>query len=196
MSTFRHIRFQHIEECDQLDFIEGKFHAYARSMLQLMSRNFKSALRSNPRLKANIQDLICLLDQLNEQLDSLIELEENNLFPFIRKLAEVEKHAEPLRFLNVKLVESSIKSIKFGHNHIIALLHSLRTLSDEFRAPLYSNELLKLCYAELEEFDKEFLANLSRKENFLFPKLLELEQKVLNKSNRAPIGQSLKGRDD
>jgi len=196
MSTFRHIRFQHIEECDQLDFIESRYHAYARSMLNLMSRNFKSALRSNPRWKSEIQDLVCLLEQLNEQINSLIELEEKSLFPFIRKLVEVEQHQEPLRFLNVKLVESSILSIKNGHNHIVALLHSLRTLSNEFKAPVSSSELLKLCYAELEEFDREFLGNLSRKENFLFPKIVQLEQKVLRKSNLAPVGISIKGRDD
>jgi len=165
-------------------------------MLNLMSRNFKSALRSNPRWKSEIQDLVCLLEQLNEQINSLIELEEKSLFPFIRKLVEVEQHQEPLRFLNVKLVESSILSIKNGHNHIVALLHSLRTLSNEFKAPVSSSELLKLCYAELEEFDREFLGNLSRKENFLFPKIVQLEQKVLRKSNLAPVGISIKGRDD
>lgn len=165
-------------------------------MLDLMCRNFKSALRTNPRWKSEIQDLICLLEQLNEQLNSLIELEEKSLFPFIRKLVEVENHQEPLRFLSVKLVESSINSIKKGHNHIVALLHSLRTLSNEFKAPTTSNELLKLCFAELQEFESDFLVNLSRKENFLFPKILELEQKVLRKSSIAPIGMSIKGRDD
>lgn len=196
MSTYRHIRFQLIEECDQLDFIESKHHAYAQSMLNLMRRNFKSALHSNPRWKSEILDLICLLEQLNEQINALVELEEKSLFPFIRKLVEVEQHHEPLRFLSVNLVESSIKSIKNCHNHIVALLHSLRTVSNDFKAPVSASELLKLCYAELEEFEKEYLGNLSRKENGLFPRIVQLEQKVRSKSVLAPFGMSLQGRDD
>jgi iron-sulfur cluster repair protein YtfE (RIC family) len=196
MSTYRHIRFHHIEESDQLDFIESKYHAFSRAMLDLMGRNFRSALRSNPKWKSEIQDLICLIDQIQEQLNTLIELEQKNLFPFIRKLAEVEQHQQPLKFLKVKLVESSINSIKLGHNHVVALLHSIKVLSNEFQAPRASNELLKLCYAELQEFDNYILKSLAHKENYLFPKILQLELKVLFKTKVAPAGMGAIGRDD
>jgi regulator of cell morphogenesis and NO signaling len=196
MPNYRHIRFQHIEESDQLDFIESKYHAYSRAMLDLMGRNFRSAWRSNPKWRSEIQDLICLIDQIQDQLNTLIELEQKNLFPFIRKLSEVEKHRQPLKFLKVKLVESSINSIKAGHNHVVALLHSMKVLSNSFQAPTASNELLKLCYAELEEFDGYLLKSLAHKENYLFPKILQLELKVLNKTHAAPAGMSAIGRDD
>ncbi|MEX1190155.1 MAG: hypothetical protein WED33_12920 [Bacteroidia bacterium] len=196
MSNFRHIRFQNIEETDLLDFIVSKHHVYAKSMLLLMHKNFKSAIYSNPRHRAVLQDLICLVVQLNNQINGLINLQESSLFPFVRKLVEVQRQPDPVRFLNTGLMLSCINQIIEEHDHIIALLHSIQKISNNYTPPELSNELMKLCYAELQEFEEIVMNQLKRERKFLFPKIKALEDCVLQISSLAATGTSGPGYDD
>jgi regulator of cell morphogenesis and NO signaling len=188
MSHFRHINFHWISEVDLLDFIEQKQHAYCRSMLELMIRNFKSAIKSSNHISEELEDTYNILLQLQEQVTKLIEMEELSLFPFIRKLLEVNNEPEPLRFLNVNLTGSTIRSIRDDHARVIALLHSLRKLTNNYKTAKDSSEILKLAYAELKEFDQDFIQHLHREKEYLFPKMISLEEQVVKRSDLASIG--------
>jgi len=196
MQNYRNIRFHHIEESDLLDFIEQRHHAYAKSMLILMLQNFKSAIASNPRHKDVLQDLKCLLEQLNVQIMRIIALEEESLFPFVRKLLEVRQQIEPVRFLKTGLIQSSINRISAEHDHAIALVHSIKKISNYYTPPEISNELLKLCYEELREFEDLSMSQIFRERKFLFPRILDLESDVLQISSVAATGTSGPGHDD
>jgi regulator of cell morphogenesis and NO signaling len=189
MSHFRHINFHWINEVDLLDFIEHKHHAYCRSMLELMIRNFNSAIKSNTPVSEELEDTYNILLQLQEQVTKLIDMEELSLFPFIRKLLEVSNEPEPLRFLNINLTGSTIRSIRDDHARVIALLHSLRKLTNNYQTAKESSEILKLAYAELEEFDQDFIQHLHREKEYLFPKMISLEEKVVQSSSRASLGR-------
>lgn len=196
MNHFEHINFNAIREADLLDFIEGRHHAFSKAMLNLMIRNFKSAYVSNPDIASEIRDLISLLEQIDLKISRIISQEEESLFPFIRKLLDVKVQPNPIRFLNVKLLESSIRSIKEEHSHVEALMHSLKGLTKNFKAPSIADELLKLCFVELKEFIEECTNNLNREKDSLFPKLLALELEVLELSSMAMIGNVNKSNDD
>lgn len=196
MDHFEHINFNAIREADLLDFIEGRHHAFSKAMLNLMIRNFKSAYVSNPDIASEIRDLISLLEQIDLKISRIISQEEESLFPFIRKLLDVKVQPNPIRFLNVKLLESSIRSIKEDHSHVEALMHSLKGLTKNFKAPSIADELLKLCFVELKEFIEECTNNLNREKDSLFPKLLALELEVLELSSMAMIGNVNKSNDD
>ncbi len=196
MDHFEHINFNAIREADLLDFIEGRHHAFSKAMLNFMIRNFKSAYVSNPDIASEIRDLISLLEQIDLKISRIISQEAESLFPFIRKLLDVKVQPNPIRFLNVKLLESSIRSIKEEHSHVEALMHSLKGLTKNFKAPSISDELLKLCFVELKEFIEECTNNLNREKDSLFPKLLELELEVLELSSMAMIGNVNKNNDD
>jgi iron-sulfur cluster repair protein YtfE (RIC family) len=75
-------------------------------------------------------------------------------------------------------------------------MHSLKGLTKNFRPPSNSDELLKLCFIELKEFDEECTNNLKREKDILFPKLLALELEVLELSSMAMIGNLNKSNDD
>jgi len=158
-------------------------------MLELMIRNFNSAIKSNTPVSEELEDTFNILLQLQEQVTKLIDMEELSLFPFIRKLLEVSNEPEPLRFLNVNLTGSTIRSIRDDHARVIALLHSLRKLTNNYQTAIESSEILKLAYAELEEFDQDFIQHLHREKEYLFPKMISLEEKVVQSSSRASLGR-------
>jgi len=186
MSNFRHINFRMIEETDLLDFIEQKHHVYCRSMLELIIRNFRSALRQHDDPEA--RDLLGLLLELQNQVAELIRKEEESVFPFIRKMLEVKNLKVPFRFLNVNLTESSVRTIRDDHSKVLALLNSLKQRTHHFNPPPNASEILKLSYAELEEFDADFSRHLYREKEFLFPKMIRLEEEVRRRSEEASAG--------
>jgi len=69
------------------------------------------------------------------------------------------------------------------------LLHSLRKLTNNYQTAIESSEILKLAYAELEEFDQDFIQHLHREKEYLFPKMISLEEKVVQSSSRASLGR-------
>jgi regulator of cell morphogenesis and NO signaling len=196
MSNFEHINFASIGEADLLDFIESRHHAFSKSMLRLMIKNFRSALKTNEHSTVQIKDIISLLEQIEVKVSRLISQEEESLFPFIRKLIEVKDQSEPIRFLNVKLLESSFRRIQEEHTHVSALLHSLKRLSRNYHPHSAANELLKLCFAELKEFELNCSKNLMREKDILFPKMLQLESEVMQLSSTALTGRSRFSNDD
>jgi regulator of cell morphogenesis and NO signaling len=195
-NNFEHINFASVSESDLLDFVESWHHDFSRSMLKLMIRNFSSALAKSKDHSVMIRDILSLLEQINVKILRLIHQEEESLFPFIRKLIEVKDHSIPIRFLNVKLLESSICKINEEHTHIEALVHSLKLLSHNFCAPDTSDELLKLSFSELKEFSEQYSRNLAREKEVLFPKLLQLESEVMTLSSIAIIGSNKYSNDD
>lgn len=195
-NNFDHINFAAVSESDLLDFIESWHHDFSKSMLKLMLRNFGSAALKSKDHSVMIRDILSLLEQIDVKITRLIHQEEESLFPFIRKLIEVKDHSIPIRFLNVKLLESSICKIIEEHTHIEALLHSLELLSHNFHTPDTSNELLKLSFSELKEFSEQYSRNLAREKEVLFPKLLQLESEVMTLSSIAIIGSNKYSNDD
>jgi regulator of cell morphogenesis and NO signaling len=195
-NNFDHINFASISESDLLDFIESWHLDFSKSMLKLLLRNFSSAALKSKEHSVFIHEILSLLEQINNKITQLIHQLEESLFPFIRKLLEVKEQAIPVRFLNVKLLESSISRIKEEHTHIEGLLHSLKLLSHNFHSPSNSDELLRLSFTELKLFNEHCIRNLKREKDVLFPKMLQLESEVLKISSIASTGTSNYSNDD
>ena len=192
MPGFQHIDFNAIGAKDLLFFFEQRHHANVKGALELILRNFDSALHQENTLHEGAEYLLNLLLELRNNVDKLISIEENSIFPFIRTLIEVRESASPLRFLNINLSASSLKAIKHDHARVLDLLHSIRNFTNNYAAPAKCNETLKLVYAELEEFDHNFGLLLHREIEHLFPRLIALENEVVQRTQKAAEGERLR----
>jgi len=184
VTYYNHIDFNRVDEYDLLDFIENRQHAFTRKMLDLIILNLQSALRNNPSEQHILTQVVKSLESLRPKIEQLISLQETNLFPFLRKLLEVYKQKEPSRFLKIKLTESSIRQIKAEHAGILTMLESLRSLTNQFQPPAKTDEAMKLCYAELQEFSEDLTQQLYREDQFLLPRIATIEEMVLNRSQQ------------
>ena len=192
MPGFQHIDFNAIGAKDLLVFFEQRHHAYVKSMLELILRNFDSALHQENTLHEGAEYLLNLLLELRKNVDKLISIEQESIFPFIRTLIEVRETQSPIRFLNINLSESTLKAIRLDHARVLDLLHGIRNFTNNYTPPVKCNETLKLVYAELEEFDHNFGQLLHREIEYLFPRLIALEQEVVMRTEEASEGERLR----
>jgi hypothetical protein len=70
MPGFQHIDFNAIDAKDLLVFFEQRHHAYVKSMLELILRNFDSALHQENTLHEGAEYLLNLLLELRKNVDT------------------------------------------------------------------------------------------------------------------------------
>lgn len=66
-----------------------------------------------------------------------------------------------------------LADIRKQHAAITRLFKKLRVMSDQYTAPQHAPATLRLCYAQLFNFEQDVLKHIFIEEDILFPKLLE-----------------------
>ena len=189
MGNYRHINFHKIDDEDLLSFIEQRHHAYCKSMLELIIRNFRSATQSKGQFSPQSNQLLSALLELRDQVDALIRKEEETLFPYVRKMLQVRAQKEPYRFLDVNLTESSIRTLQEEHVNVMRVIAKIKSMTADFTPKADDEEILRLVYAELKEFGSDFSMHLHRELEFLFPRMIRLEDEVRQRTRQAAIGR-------
>jgi regulator of cell morphogenesis and NO signaling len=109
-----------------------------------------------------LADILTNLGKLTQQ--HLI-WEEHVFFPYLRSKLE---HQEPRTSLNL---QEALKKIKSEHASISRLLKKTRLISNGYTPSLDSSPSLRLCYAQLFDFEQDLLKHFFLEDNILFPKL-------------------------
>jgi len=184
MSYYKHIDFSRVDDSDLIQFIENRQHVFTRTMLDLIVLNLRSALNQKGNQQDVLPQVVVLLEKLQKEVEWLFQIQESKLFPFLRKLLEVYRRKQPLRFLKINLTESSLKQVREEHANILSLLRNMRTLTNQFCPPANADEITKLCYAELSEFCDDLTQQLYREDRFLLPRIAAMEAFVMRNSSR------------
>lgn len=145
--------------------------AYIMKVQQPYLRTTLSSLRNNPetiRMQEKGSKRAAVLAAVVENLAVLVEKhldeKETQIFPLMIKKVENPKTPLP---------ESQIRKIKEQQGEIKECLITLRRLSNEYEAPPGSIPLLKLCYAQLFNFEQDMLKSIFLEEEILFQKLIK-----------------------
>lgn len=189
MGNYRHINFHKIDDEDLLNFIEQRHHAYCKNMLELIILHFRSALQSKGQFSHESNQLLAALLELRDQVDSLIRKEEETLFPYVRKMLQVRAQKDPYRFLDVNLTQSSIRTLQEDHVSVMQVIAQIKRITADFTPKADDEEILRLVFAELKEFDADFTQHLHRELEFLFPRMIQLEEEVRQRTRQAAMGR-------
>lgn len=104
-----------------------------------------------------------LILQLSNLISTHIEQDEKEFFSCLDQL-RLDKAVPDLPEL--------LANIRKQHAVITRLFKKLRVLSDDYTAPVDASATVKLCYAQLFNFEQDMLKHIFLEEDILFPKLL------------------------
>jgi len=159
--------------------IVGKHHAYVREEFkQLTPMLAKVVLRhgsNHPELAA-IQER---WQELLQELSSHMEKEEHILFPFICSLEQADLDKSAVTASCFGTVQNPIRMMMLEHDHAADLLKQIRTLSIGYVAPADACTTYLGVMHGLEEFEHDLHLHVHLENNILFPRTVEMEQKVL-----------------
>jgi regulator of cell morphogenesis and NO signaling len=113
---------------------------------------------------ARLEAIVC---ELSAELRAHMRKEEQVLFPAIRTLEEGEV------CLGVPL-SAPIAAMEGEHDHAGLLLAELRSITDEYAAPIWACETFRALYHGLSELESAMQIHVHLENNILFPRALAL----------------------
>lgn len=108
-----------------------------------------------------------LLQQLTTVLHTYLNYENEQFFPGISSLILNQ------RIENLHALLSKARQL---HMKITKIFGEIDTMSEQYTSPEHTSAMVKLCYAQLFNFEQDVLTYILLKEDFLFPLLLKVNK--------------------
>ncbi len=115
---------------------------------------------------------------LGEELLQHMEKEEQILFPYVTQLEECESRRQPVAPPRFGTVENPIRMMMHEHESAGSVLRSLRAKTDNYRLPAGACPGYESLFRALQEFEQDLHQHIHLENNILFPRAVELEEKV------------------
>ena len=177
MDNYPQIDFSELELDKLIDYIIDKHHAYCKQMLPMIGSHLLTvtdAEKKNPGFKSVSNYFPGFIDIIEEHLRK----EEQIFFPFLKITLGANRNKTINHLSQFPLIENPLHILQTEHEKLVSLMSQMRNDSHNYFVPENSSAALNLCYNELDEFGIEFLKHIAIEENYLFPKILELEKSL------------------
>lgn len=178
MKNYQQIDFSELELDELVNYITDKHHAYCKQMLPLIYNHLQTVTTEAEKNDSGFKSVCKYFTDFTTKLEQHLRKEEHIFFPFIKKILDAKRNKESNPLSQVPLIENPLQILQTEHEKLISLLSIMRNDSHNYFAPEKSSAALKLCYSELYDFEKDFHKHIFMEENFLFPKILELEKSI------------------
>jgi regulator of cell morphogenesis and NO signaling len=116
--------------------------------------------------------------QLAEDMATHMAKEEALLFPAIDDLSRAQRARTLPPTSPFGTVLNPVRVMEDDHRAAGALLQRLRELTHNYAPPEDGCTTYRLCYTELERFERDLHQHVHLENNILFPRALELEQQL------------------
>ncbi len=117
-----------------------------------------------------------------EDLIPHMKKEEEILFPYIKKLVEVDKNATAFDLSCFGTVNNPIKMMELEHEAVGNEMEAINILTNGYTPPIDACTTYRVSFAKLKEFEDDLHQHIHLENNILFPKIIELEAQVVNKA--------------
>lgn len=125
-------------------------------------------------------ELFEITAHFNESATALaahMKKEELILFPFIRKMADAERHGKKMSSARFGSVENPVAMMREEHEAEGERFRTISKLSDHYTPPEDACATYKVTFAMLAEFENDLHLHIHLENNILFPKAIAMQQK-------------------
>lgn len=173
--------FQQLTLAELITHILDKHHVYTKDemeRLEPLSARVATAHGENHPELVEIRDL---LQHLFADLRQHMFKEEQILFPFICQLEQCVLHRRRPPFAPFGSVNCPIRMMMMEHDTAGDVLREMRKLSVDYKPPADACISYKTLYEALEAFEQDLHQHIHLENNVLFPKAVELEERLFSR---------------
>jgi regulator of cell morphogenesis and NO signaling len=170
--------FQHASATQLMAYILDTHHVFTKSemdRLQLLADKVLGAHGGNHPELVHVDELFT---RLCADLKPHMFKEEQILFPYIVAMAEAAEQNVPGPMARFGTVNNPIRMMMMEHDTAGEILRELRALTSDYRVPVDACMSYRTLYQALENFEKDLHQHIHLENNILFPKALELENRL------------------
>lgn len=165
--------------------IVRRHHAYVRAQIPVIGAHLAKLVSVHGGRHPELGSIAEHFEQVVGELQMHLVKEEEILFPYIRALAAAEEQgagAPPNMFGTVM---NPIRMMEMEHQTAGNELEAVRALTSNFTVPADGCATYRVCFQELEAFDRDLRMHIHLENNILFPKAMALEVSVMGQVKRA-----------
>jgi regulator of cell morphogenesis and NO signaling len=161
-----------------IDHIVNKHHVFTKNEIARLTPLMDKVCRKHGPHHKELFVIQTAFNALADELLVHMRKEEMVLFPFIKVLAAVVSTTIPVAEPHFKTVKNPIRMMMNEHDAAGDFLRTIREVSSDFTLPEGACPSYMALYFGLEELEKDLHQHIHLENNVLFPKAVELEQKV------------------
>jgi len=164
-----------------VDYIVIKHHGYASENIPIISQYADKVVKVHGRANPEVIQINYLFRIISDELNRHMSKEENQLFPYIKNLGQVELEQIPFDALHFGSVRNPIDKMEQEHESIGNYGLKIAELSNDYTPPENACNTYRVLYAKLKEFEEDLHRHIHLENNILFPRAIELEQKFIHR---------------
>lgn len=161
-----------------VEYIERIHHHYVNSRISSIQENLDKIAEVHGTEHPELLKIKSIFHQAAGELTMHMKKEELILFPFIKKMEKALERGENLNSPSFQSVENPVAAMKEEHEDEGEYFRQIRALSQGYTPPADACNTYKLSYSLLEEFENDLHKHIHLENNILFPRAIELEQKL------------------
>lgn len=160
------------------DYIEKTHHRYVEDKIPTLLQFTQKIARVHGERHPEMVEVAELFAGSAEDLSAHLKKEEIILFPFIRKMVELQRSGQPLTPAHFGSVENPVAMMKHEHDVEGERFRKIAELTNNYSVPADGCNTFQVTIKMLEDFENDLHKHIHLENNILFPKAIELEKSL------------------
>lgn len=160
------------------DYIEKKHHRFVKEKTQEIIPFLHKVCRVHGDRHPELLEINEEFLASAEELGAHMQKEELILFPYVRKIAEAKQGNSKLEAPAFGTVQNPINMMMEEHTIEGERFRKIEALTNNYTPPIDACTTYRVTFALLRDFEQDLHLHIHLENNILFPKAIELEQKL------------------
>ena len=165
---------------DLIHHIVTNHHAYVKKMVPILLAHTQKVASVHGANHPEVVQIASGFDRVASELQHHMMKEERVLFPYIETLVAASDSKEPVQPPPFGTARNPIRMMEAEHQAAGDELYEIRRLSSNYTPPADACTTYRVTYQELQEFERDLHQHVHLENNILFPKAIELEEKLFS----------------
>jgi len=155
-----------------------KHHYFVRRELRRIEPLLSRVIASHGQKHPELLEVQRQFRGLGEELIQHMLKEEQILFPYVTRLEECDNRRQPMAPPGFETAANPIRMMMHEHESAGSVLRTMRAQTGDYRLPAGACAGYETLFGALQDFEHDLHQHIHLENNILFPRTLELEEKV------------------
>ena len=156
-------------------YIVANHHGFVRQAIPPLLQHTKKVAAVHGERHSELNHIASLFERVAEEMTDHMMKEERILFPFIVRLEDAIVAGGAAPAAPFGTVENPIRMMESEHQFVGDAMAEIRHLTDNYTLPDGACTTYRVCFQELEAFERDLHEHVHLENNVLFPKAAALE---------------------